>query len=97
MIGCRVCDATAFKRTKGAAALAVGKLMDVYGSRLVLEAVSDYLRRICLNVWAARYEAAAVELSHDAELHQLRREVKRLRRFAARAQKLGAAAEKLAA
>jgi hypothetical protein len=53
MIGCRVCDATAFKRTKGAAALAVGKLIDVYGSRLVLEAVSDYLRRICLNVWAA--------------------------------------------
>jgi hypothetical protein len=97
MIGCRVCDATAFKRTKGAAALAVGKLIDVYGSRLVLEAVSDYLRRIGLNVWAHRFDSAAAELGRDAELHELRREVKRLRRLAARAQKLGAAAEKLAA
>jgi hypothetical protein len=80
MIGCRVCDATAFKRTKGAAALAVGKLIDVYGSRLVLEAVSDYLRRIGLNVWAHRFRLRGrVELGRDAELHQLRREVKRLR------------------
>jgi hypothetical protein len=94
MIGCRVCDATAHKRTKGAAALAMGKLMDVYGARLVLECAADLCRKhFGLNLWAARYEAAAAELAHDGELHELRREVKRLRRLAARVAKL----EKLAA
>lgn len=65
MIGgaCRVCDAIAHKPTKGAAALAVSKLIDVYGSRLVLECVADYLRKyLGLNLWAARYEAARDEL-----------------------------------
>jgi hypothetical protein len=94
---CHVCEAEAFARTKQNARLSLSKLVDVYGSRLVLESVSDYLRRISLNVWAHRFDSAAAELGRDVELHELRREVKRLRRFAARAQKLGAAAEKLAA
>jgi hypothetical protein len=60
---CRLCDATAHGKTKGAAALAVSKLIDVYGSRLVLECVADYLRKyLGLDLWAARYEAARDEL-----------------------------------
>lgn len=81
---CRVCSAEAFRRTKRNAALALSLLIDVYGSRLVLESVSDYLRSIMLNVWADRFAAAAAELERDQELHELRREVKRLRRLAAR-------------
>lgn len=65
---CRVCDATAFNRTKGNAALAVSKLVDVYGSRLVLECVADYLRKyLGLNLWAARYDAAAAELHPEVK------------------------------
>lgn len=89
---CHVCEAEAFSRTKRNACLSLSKLVDVYGSRLVLEAVSDYLRRIGLNVWGRRFDEAAAELGRDVELHELRREVKRLRRLAARAEKLGAAA-----
>lgn len=91
--GCRLCDATAFKRSKGNAALAFSKLVDVYGSRLVLESAADYLRKFLgLSVWAARFDAANAELVYHAELYQLRREVKRLRRSAARWEKLAAAA-----
>jgi hypothetical protein len=89
---CRVCSAEAFRRTKRNAALALSTLIDVYGSRLVLESVSDHLRSICLDVWAARFIAASDDLERDQELHQLRREVKRLRRELARAEKLAIAA-----
>lgn len=71
--------------TKRAASIALDRLIEEYGTRLIVECCADYLRHLALDPWAVRYEHIARILRKEEREAKRRREAieEKRRRWAA--------------